>query len=56
MPALRVVIENYGKAQEIARRHSRGQASTEDLGSAMVHYGSLFQELLDEPQIHKKGA
>jgi len=51
-----VVIENYRKAHEIARRHSRGQASTEDLGSAMVHYGSLFQELLDEPQIHKKGA
>lgn len=51
-----VVIENYCKAHEIARRHSRGQASTEDLGSAMAHYGSLFQELLDEPQIHKKGA
>jgi hypothetical protein len=51
-----VVIENYCKAHEIARRHSRGQASTEDLGSAMVHYGSLFQELLDAPQIHKKGA
>lgn len=51
-----VVIENYCKAHEIARRYNRGQASAEDLDSAMVHYGSLFQELLDEPRIHKKGA
>ena len=51
-----VVIENYRKAHEIARRHRRGQASTEDLGSAMAHYRLLFQELLDERQIHKKGA
>ena len=51
-----VVIENYGKAHDIARRHDRGQASTEELVRAMVHYRSLFQELLDEPHLHKKGA
>jgi len=51
-----VVVESYRKAHEIALRHESGQASTEDLRRAMVHYGSLFQELLDEPQIHKKGA
>jgi hypothetical protein len=43
-----VVVENYRAAHEIALRHSRGQASTEDLRRAMVHYRSLFQELLQD--------
>jgi len=43
-----VVVENYRAAHAIALRHSRGQASTEDLRRAMVHYRSLFQELLQE--------
>lgn len=51
-----VVVENYRNAHEIALRHDRGQASTEDLRRAMVHYRSLFQELLDDHQIQKKGA
>lgn len=51
-----VVVENYRKTREIALRHERGQSTTEDLRRAMVHYHSLFQELLDEPQIHRKGA
>ena len=51
-----VLVENYRNAHEIALRRDRGQASTEDLRSAMVHYRSLFQELLDDRQIQKKGA
>jgi len=51
-----VVVANYRKAHEIALRHGRGQASTEDLSSAMGYYHSLFHELLDEHQVHKKGA
>jgi hypothetical protein len=43
-----VVVENYRAAHQIATRHSSGQASTEDLRQAMVHYRALFQELLDE--------
>lgn len=43
-----VVVENYRTAHEIALRHSRGQASTEDLRKAMVHYRSLFDELLED--------
>jgi FtsZ-interacting cell division protein ZipA len=43
-----VVVENYRAAHEIALRHSRGQASTEDLRKAMVHYRSLFDELLED--------
>jgi FtsZ-interacting cell division protein ZipA len=45
-----VVVENYRAAHTIALRHSSGQASTEDLRQAMVHYRALFQELLDERQ------
>jgi len=50
------VVDNYRAGHDIALRHSRGQASTEDLRQAMVHYRTLFEELLgrDEPQ--RKGA
>ena len=40
------VVINYRAAQEIAHRHARGEASTEDLRQAMVHYRSLFDDLL----------
>ena len=43
-----VVVENYRAARDIALRHSRDQASTEDLRKAMVHYRSLFDELLED--------
>ena len=51
-----IIVDNYRAAHEIAVRHSSGAASTEDLRQAMVHYRLLFQELLDERQIHRKGA
>jgi hypothetical protein len=51
-----VVVENYRAAHDIALRHGRGEASTEDLRTAMVHYRSLFQELLDGNHIERKGA
>ena len=43
-----IVVENYRSAHAIALRHDSGQASTEDLREAMVHYRSLFEELLGE--------
>jgi hypothetical protein len=51
-----VVVENYRAAHTIALRHGSGQASTEDLRNAMVHYRALFQELLDDNQSQRKGA
>jgi FtsZ-interacting cell division protein ZipA len=42
-----VVVENYRSAHDIALRDSRGQASTEDLRQAMVHYRTLFEDLLE---------
>ena len=44
-----LVLANYRTAHEIALRQTRGQASTEDLRQAMVHYRTLFEELIGEP-------
>jgi len=41
------VVMNYRAAREIALVHARGQASTEDLRQAMVHYRALFSDLLE---------
>jgi FtsZ-interacting cell division protein ZipA len=48
------VVENYRVAHLIALRHARGEASTEDLRKAMVHYRSLFEQLLEEPASIRK--
>jgi hypothetical protein len=42
------VVEHYRAARVIAERHQRGEATTEDLRQAVVHYRSLFDELLDQ--------
>jgi hypothetical protein len=41
------VVEEYRAADAIAERHARGQADTEDLRQAMVHYRALFDDLLE---------
>jgi hypothetical protein len=41
------VVANYRAAQAIAARNQRGQASTEDLRKAVVHFRALFEDLLD---------
>lgn len=50
------VVENYRTAHEIAVRHRQGRANTEDLRQAMIHYRSLFEDLLDgrKPDAVKK--
>ena len=40
------VVDNYRAAHEIALRHRRGEATTEDLRNAIIYYRSLFDELL----------
>jgi len=40
------VVEHYRTACIIASRRESGQANTEDLRTAMVHYRELFEELL----------
>lgn len=41
-----LVVENYRAARDIAARHASGNATTEDLRQAMVHYRALFEDLL----------
>lgn len=41
------VVHHYRAARDIAARHSRHEASTEDLRQALVHYRELFADLLD---------
>jgi hypothetical protein len=40
------VVENYRSAHDIAVRLGRGEASTEEMRTAMIHYRSLFDELV----------
>ncbi len=40
------VVDNYRAGHEIALRHRRGEASTEDLRNALIYYRSLFDELV----------
>ena len=52
-----LVIDNYRKAHEIAFRQTRGQASTEDLRQAMIHYRTLYEDLAGEPELtHARAA
>lgn len=44
------VTQNYRAAHAIAISHSKGQASTEDLRRAMIHYRALFEDLVREPE------
>lgn len=47
------VVENYRAGHEIAMRHSKGEASTEDLRQAMIHYRTLFAELVGEKDLSR---
>ena len=50
------VVENYRSAHEIALRVGKDQATTEDLRTAMLHYHSLFDELVQLPTIVERKA
>jgi hypothetical protein len=43
------VVENYRSAHEIALRVGKNAATTEDLRTAMIHYRSLFDDLVQVP-------
>ena len=43
------VVQNYRAGHTLALRSGRGEAQTEDLRQAMVHYRALFEELLEAP-------
>jgi hypothetical protein len=50
------VVQNYRSGHELAERSRTGEANTEDLRRAMVHYRALFDELLEEvPRTETRG-
>ena len=44
------VLDNYRAAHQGALRQSRGEASTEDLRKSMIHFRTLFEDLVREPE------
>ena len=51
-----LVLDNYRAAHQGALRHTRGQANTEDLRQAMIHFRTLFEELVGPPDIARARA
>ena len=49
-------LEHYRDAHAISERSRNGQADTEDLRQALVHYRALFADLLGENPIRNEGA
>jgi len=45
------VVANYRAGHEITLRHRKGEATTEDLRSAVIYYRSLFDELLQNKPV-----
>jgi hypothetical protein len=45
-----LVLENYRVAHQIALLQAQGKASTEDLRQAMIHFRTLFEELVGQPE------
>jgi len=43
-----IVVQEYRAAHEIAIREQQGEAGTEDLRQAMIHYRTLFDELAND--------
>jgi hypothetical protein len=48
------MVENYRSAHEIALRVGKDEATTEDLRTAMIHFRSLFEELVQMPTTVKE--
>ena len=48
------VVENYRLAHEIALRVGKDAATTEELRTAMIHYRSLFEELVQVPTVAER--
>jgi hypothetical protein len=51
-----VVVQNYRSAHDIALRHKRGDAGTEDLRQAMIHYRALVDDLIERTEPIRKAS
>jgi len=50
------VARHYRAGHDIALKQANGQATTEDLRQAMIHYEALFDELVSEEPPRPEGA
>jgi hypothetical protein len=50
------VVQHYRAGHEIAVRQRRGEAGTEDLRQAMIHYRELFEELVTDEGPAERGS
>jgi hypothetical protein len=50
------VVSDYREAHEIALRRDRGEATTEDVRRALVHYRMLLEDLLAAPATQRERA
>jgi hypothetical protein len=48
------VVENYRIAHQIAALDRRGEATTEDLRKAMIHFRMLFEDLLETTPMEER--
>ncbi|MCY1144619.1 hypothetical protein OWR29_42035 [Actinoplanes sp. Pm04-4] len=48
-------LEHYRQAHEISQRNTAGEANTEDLRQALVHYRALFADLLGTDPVPSTG-
>lgn len=44
------VVQHYRAGHDIAVRHGKGEAATDELRQALIHYRALFEELVTERQ------
>ena len=49
------VVEHYRSAHAVADQAFRGEASTEDLRQALIHYRALFEDLLETTPGARRG-
>lgn len=49
-------LGHYRDAHEISQRNARGEATTEELRQALVHFRALFADLLGENPVRDTGA
>jgi hypothetical protein len=48
------LVADYRIAHELAVRHARGEAGTEDLRLAMIHYRDLFADLIEAQPVQAR--
>jgi hypothetical protein len=50
-----LVLENYRAAHQSAFLQTKGQAGTEELRQGMIHYRTLFEELVGQSGMAREG-